>query len=127
MSASYLTAWRPDAIIAAHGALVTELGSGCHVTVHDSADVELARIPLNNPVGTVDGTTGVLTITAADVDESAAATGTASYATLRDGSDSAYRSLPCQQGAAAVLGYAVLNFLDITAGDRVALASFTVT
>lgn len=129
MPAQYLTAWSPPAIIAAHTALVTVLSGGAStpkMTIHDSSDVLLATITLSDPVGTVNGSTGVLTITQAVRENSAPANGVASYASLRDGDNFVHRSVPCQQGTSPVAGYCVLNSLSIIAGSPVELVSLTV-
>lgn len=130
MAADYLNLWNPSAIAAAHTALLALLdgaATAAKVTLHDSADVLLATVPLTDPAGTVNAGTGALTLTPDGRDESADAGGTASYATLRDGDGLAYRSLPCQTGSFAVPGACVLNTLTIIAGGPVEIISFAVS
>jgi hypothetical protein len=130
MAASYLDAWNPAAIIAAHTALLALIDGAAtagKITLHKSDDTLLATIPLTDPAGTVNGTTGALTLTASARDESADASGTASYATIRDGNNVAYRSLSCQAGSAAVSNKCVLNTLSIIAGGPVELVSAVIS
>lgn len=129
MSAQYLTAWRPSAIVAAHNALVILLATGANdpsITIHNSADTLLAEIPLASTPGTVNQATGLLTLASNGREESAPAGGTASYATIRDAGGNAMRSIPCQQGTAAVSGYCVLSTLTIVQGEPVELISATI-
>lgn len=130
MAAQYLNAWRPSAIIAANTALLADIDTGsgaARVTLHDAADVKLAEIPLTDPAGSVNATTGLLTLTPSGRDESADASGTAFYASIRDGNGAVVRSLPCQAGSFAVPGACVLNTLAIVAGGPVELLSITVS
>lgn len=130
MSASYLDTWNPTAIIAAHTALLALIDGAAtagKITLHDSNDVQLANIPLTDPAGTVNGTTGALTLTASGRDESADASGEADYATIRDGDGVAYRSMECVVGSAAQTGKCVLNTLSIIAGGPVELVSAVIS
>lgn len=129
MAAEYLTAWRPSAIVASHTALLALLDgatTAAKVTLHDSSDTLLATVPLTDPAGTVNGTTGALTLTPNGRDESADAGGEAAYATIRDGDGLAYRSLPCQTGSSAVTGYCVMKSTTIVAGSPVEIVSLTI-
>lgn len=129
MAAEYLTAWNPTAIVAAHNALLTLIATGTNdpaITIHSSADTLLAEIPLASTPGTVNQTTGVFTLTANGREESAPAGGTASYATIRDAGGNAMRSIPCQQGTAAVSGYCVLSTLTIVQGEPVEILSASI-
>lgn len=129
MAAEYLTTWSPAAIIAAHTALLGLLDSDtnpAYVTVHDSTDTLLATITLQDPCGTVNPTTGALTLHPDGREESAPASGDASYITVRDGAGSAHRSLPCQVGTSGVVGKCVLNSVAILAGTPVELVSVVV-
>lgn len=129
MPAQYLNDWSPAFLIVSHEALVTLIDAHAtnagSITLHDADDVLLATIPLTKPCGTVNQTTGVLTITTNGREESATA-GTASYATLRDGAGAAHHSLPCEAGTVAVAGKVVLNTLTITAGSPVELDSVVI-
>lgn len=126
MAAQYLSVWNPAAIVAAHTALLALFDGGAanaYVGIFDAADTLLARIDLDVPAGTVNGTTGALTLSPDGREDSAPASGTASYATIFDGDATAYRSLPCQAGSFAVSGACVLNTLSIIAGGPVELIS----
>lgn len=126
MAAQYLSAWNPTAIVAAHTALLGLIDGGAgvgYIDIFDSSDTLLAHIDLDTPGGTVNGTTGALTLAMDGREDSAPASGTASYATIFDGDDTAYRSLPCQAGSFAVSGACVLNTLSIIAGGPVEIIS----
>jgi len=124
-SATYSAA----ALIAAHTALrdLIDSGSGAgFVRIRSAADVLLAQVPLSDPCGTVNGTTGQLTLSIAGVDAGADATGTAAYGEICDGDGDVHLALPVQTGASAVAGYLVLNTTSIVSGVPVAIASATI-
>lgn len=128
MAAEYLSSWKPSAIYASNSALLTLLdaaATAAKVTIHNSSDTLLATITLDDPSGTLNGTTGELTLTAA-TNGSVSASGTASYATLRDGDNTAYRSLPCSQGTSPLTGYCVISTLALSSGEPIQLVSFSV-
>ena len=83
------------------------------IAIRNSADTLLAEIALTNPAGTVNGTTGQLTLTPDGREESAPASGTAAYAEIRDGDDVVHLALPCAAGSSAVSGQCVLTTLSI--------------
>ncbi len=115
--------------IAAHTSFrdLVDSGSGAgFIRVRDNADVLLAQIPLNDPCGSVNGSTGQLTFSIAGPDTSADASGTAAYGQICDSTGAVHLSLPAQSGAAPVSGKIVLNTLSITAGGAVAVLSATV-
>jgi hypothetical protein len=124
-SATYSVA----ALIAAHTALrdVIDGGAGAgFIRVRSAADVLLSQIPLTDPCGTVNGTTGRLTLTVAGRDESADANGTAAYGEVCDSTGTVVLALPAQAGSAAVSGKLVLTTLTITAGAPVEILSATI-
>jgi len=128
MAAQYLTAWNPDAIEAAHTALLALLDADtgpAKVTIHDSSDTLLATVILTDPAGTVNSSTGQLTLTQED-GVNAVETGTASYASLRDGADVVYRSYPCSAGSTPVANTCVINDLSIEDGQQVDIISFEI-
>lgn len=129
MPAQYLDDWSPAFLVASHEALVTLIDAHAtdpgSITIHDAADVLLATIPLTKPCGTVNQTTGALTLTTDGREENATA-GTASYASLRDGAGAVYHSLPCEAGVEPVAGKVVLNTLAITAGAPVEIDSVVI-
>ena len=100
--------------------------AGGSIKIRDAADVLLATVPLTDPCGSVNATTGQLTITPAGRDESADASGTAAYGEFCDSTGAVYLSLPAQAGSSAVLGKLVINTLSIGAGGPVEVLSATV-
>lgn len=117
------------ALVAAHTAFRDLIDSGIgagFVRIRDSADVLLAQVPLSDPCGTVNGTTGQLTFSIAGPDTSADASGTAAYAEFCDSDGDVHLALPAQQGTTAVSGKIVLNTLSIIAGGTVTIISATV-
>ena len=117
------------ALVAAHTAFkdLIDAGAGAgSIKIRDAADVLLAQIPLTDPCGSVNGTTGQLTITPSGRDESADATGTAAYGEFCDSAGLVHLSLPAQAGSAAVSGKIVINSLSIVAGGPVEVLSATV-
>lgn len=124
-SATYSAAALVAAQTAFLGVLDAEAGAAS-IVILSAADVELAVIPLTDPAGTVNGTTGQLTLTPDGREESAPATGTAAYAELRDGNDVAHLALPCAAGSSAVSGQCVLSTLSIVIGAPVEVLSVTI-
>ena len=124
-SATYSAA----ALVAAHTALrdVIDSGSGAgFVRIRSAADVLLAQVPLSDPCGSVNGTTGQLTLSIAGVDAGADATGTAAYGEVCDSDGDVHLARPASAGAGAVAGYLVLNTLSIVSGVPVAISSATI-
>ena len=103
-----------------------DAGGGGSIKIRDAADVLLAVVPLSLPSGSVNGATGQLTLTAAGRDESADASGTASYGEFCDGDGAVHLSLPAQAGNGVVVGKLVINSLTIAAGDQVEVLAATV-
>lgn len=117
------------AFVVVHTALrdLLDAGSGAgSVKIRNAADLLLAQIPLTDPCGTVSGTTGQLTLTAAARDESADAQGTAAYGELCDSAGLVHLALPAQAGSSAVSGKLVLNTLTILSGAPVEVVSITI-
>ena len=112
--------------VAAHTALrdLIDAGSSAgYIAVRGDALQLLATIPLADPCGTVNGTTGQLTLSIAGSDPSADATGTAAYAEVCDSTGAAHLSLPAQAGTTWVAGKIVLNSLAIVTGTEVSILS----
>jgi hypothetical protein len=102
-------------------------GSGAgFVRIRSSADVLLAQCPLNDPCGSVNGTTGLLTFSFNGRDESADATGTAAYAEFCTSAGTVHLSLPAEAGTVAVNGKIVINSLSILSGGPVEIVSATI-
>jgi hypothetical protein len=126
MPAPTVATYSPAALIAAHTSFrdLIDSGSGAgFIRIRSASDVLLAQIPLTDPCGTVNGTTGQLTITMSGRDESADASGTAAYGEFCNSDGTVYLSLPAQAGTAAVSGYIVINTLTIVAGGPVEVLS----
>lgn len=114
--------------IAAHTSFrdLIDSGSGAGtIKIRSSADVLLATITLTDPCGTVNGTTGQLTLTAAST-PNAAATGTAAYGELCNSTGTVYLALDTQAGSSPVAGKLVINTLSLVAGTPVELMSATI-
>lgn len=117
------------ALVAAHTSFKDLIDAGVSagsIKIRDASDVLLAQIPLSDPCGTVNGTTGQLTFSIAGPDSSADATGTAAYAEFCDSAGTVHLSLPAQAGTVSVSGKIVLNTLSIIAAGPVSVISATV-
>lgn len=117
------------ALVAAHTAFRDLIDSGAgagFVRIRDSADALLAQVPLSDPCGSVNGTTGQLTFSIAGPDTSADASGTAAYAEFCDSDGDVHLALPAEAGSAPVSGKIVLNTLSIIVGGTVTIISATI-
>lgn len=126
MAVPTVATYSAAALIAAHTTFrdLIDAGSAAgYVTIRDSADVLLAQIPLNDPCGTVSGTTGQLTFSIAGPDPSANASGTAAYGEICDSAGTVHLALPTQSGTSAVSGKLVINTLLIVFDEPVELLS----
>jgi hypothetical protein len=128
MPAPSVATFSAESLVAAHTALLNliDTGTAGSIKIRDNADVLLAQITLDDPAGTVNGTTGQLTITMDGRDESANASGTAAYAEICESDGTVHLSLPAQAGSAAVSGKIVLNTLTIVAGLPVEILTVTI-
>lgn len=118
------------ALVAAHTAFrdLIDGGTGAgYVLVRDNLDVLLAQIPLPEPCGTVNGTTGQLTfdVTGAE-DASANSSGTAAYAEFCDGDGTVHLALLADTGTTPVSGKFVMNTQTVVGGQPVTLVSATI-
>lgn len=116
------------ALVAAHNALVTLIDTGSGngtIKIRTSADALLATVNLDDPCGTVNGTTGQLTL---DIDNipNASATGTAAYAQVCDVAGAVVLALPTQAGSSPVSGYMVINTLSLVSGTPFEIISATI-
>lgn len=117
------------ALVAAHTSFRDLIDSGTgagFVRFRDAADVLLAQVPLSDPCGTVNGTTGQLTLSIAGPDSSADADGTAAYAEFCDSDGDVHLVMPTQAGTTPLSGTVALNTLEIEAGGRVDVLFATV-
>ena len=124
MAAEFLNVWSPASITAAHTGLLAHIdgGSGAgSITIHRADDTLLATIPLARPAGAVDPATGALALASNGREDDAPAAGNANYATIRNSTGTALRSMPCEQGSNPVVGKCILNTVEIELGGRVEL------
>lgn len=129
MPAPSVATYSVAALVAAHTSFRDLIDAGVGpgaIKIRSAADVLLAQIPLTDPCGTVNGTTGQLTITPSASDDDADASGTAAYGEVCDSAGTVHLALPVQAGGAAVPGYLVVNSLVIVAGGVVEVVSATV-
>lgn len=129
MPAPLVATYSAAALIAAHTSFRDLIDSGAaagFVRIRDAADVLLAQVPLIDPCGAVDGTTGQLTFSIAGPDSSADASGTAAYAEFCDSDGDVHLALPAEVGTVPVSGKIVFNTLSIIAGGPVEIISATV-
>lgn len=129
MPAPLVATYSAAALIAAHTSFRDLIDSGSaagFVRIRDAADVLLAQVPLIDPCGNVDGTTGQLTFSIAGPDTSADASGTAAYAEFCDSDGDVHLALPAEVGTVPVSGKMVFNTLSIIAGGPVEIISATV-
>lgn len=105
--------------------LDAEVGTA-KIRIRDSGSVLLAEITLSDPAGSVDGTTGQLTLSVATQETDAPATGVADTAEITDADGVVHLTLPCVAGSAAVSGQCVLSSLNIVTGGAVNVLSATI-
>lgn len=114
--------------VAAHTAFRDLLDAGTTeglLRIRDAADLLLVEFVLTSPCGTVNGTTGQLTITAG-VPAVALADSSAAYGEFCDSDGAVHLAMPCEAGIAPVSGKIVLNTLVTFTGAEVELLSATV-
>lgn|SRR5574337_86450 len=128
-----------DSLIAAHTALANLIDSGSGPgTIQVRTGTQpananatatgtlLGTITLADPCGTVSGTTGQLTFSAATPDSAADDAGTIGYVRVLASDGTKIMDLPVQEGSTPVSGYAVFNTLTVAAGVPIELLSMTV-
>lgn len=128
MPAPTAATYSAAAKVAANTAFRDTLDSGSNalLRIRDASDVLLYQGTLSDPSGTVNGTTGVLTITPPSA-TNASASGTAAYAELCTSSGTVHLSLPAQAGTTAVDGKVVINTLALVSGAPVSVVSISIT
>jgi hypothetical protein len=108
------------AIIAAHTALLALLDAAATpatLKLRDSADSLLATITMSDPAGTVNGTTGRLTLSIpAGTGDTG---GTVAYGELCDGDGTVVVALPAASGSTATSGRIVMNSLTVFADQPI--------
>jgi len=127
MPAPTTATYSAAALVAANTSFRDLLDSGAAalLRIRDASDVLLVSYTLSDPCGSVNGTTGVLTITAPSA-VNAAASGTAAYAELCTSGGTVHLSLPAQAGTTAVAGKVVLNTLALVSGAPVSIVSIVI-
>lgn len=127
MAVPVVATYSTQAKIDAHTALLALVDSGTagSVKLRSSADALLCTIPLTDPAGSVNGSTGQLTLTQAAT-VNATATGNVAYAELCDSAGTVHLALPAQQGTAPVSGKFVMNTLAVVSGGPVDLLSMVI-
>ncbi len=117
------------ALVAAHTSLRdlidAENGSAL-VRIYDAADTLLSRVWMTDPCGTVNGTTGQLTLTFTGATPEALESGTAAYGSVCDATGVSVLDLPVTVGTGPVSGFLVLNSLAIGQGLPVTINSATI-
>lgn len=129
MPAPSVATYSAAALVAAHTALRDLIDSGStagFIRIRSATDALLAQVPLSDPCGTVNGTTGQLTLSIAGPDPSADATGTAAYGEICDSTGAVHLALPAAAGTSAVAGQLVINTLSFVAGGPVQILSATI-
>lgn len=129
MPAPASTTWAASVLVTVHTAVRDAIdgGSGAGIIrIRDASDVLLGTITLADPCGTVNGTTGQLTLTVAARDESADASGTAAYGEICTSAGTVIVAMPAQAGSTPVAGKIVLPSLAISAGAPVEVLSATI-
>jgi hypothetical protein len=122
--------YRATALGAANAGLLVDLtaegADGCAVNLYTAADVLLVSVPLADPPGAVNGTTGALELQPANASEIAVAGGTAAYAELLDADGQWVTRLPVEQGNAPNRGKVVINQTFVLAGSIIAFTSLEI-
>jgi len=129
MPAPTVATYSAAALVAANTAFknLIDAGTGAgSIKIRSASDVLLAQVPLVDPCGTVNGTTGQLTFAIAGPDASADAGGTAAYAEFCDSAGLVHLALPAQAGSVAVSGYLVVNTLAVVSGSSFEVLSAVV-
>lgn len=126
MAVPSVATYSAAALVAAHTSFrdLIDSGSAGILRIRDSADVLLASVPMSDPCGTVNGTTGQLTFSFSGTGTAAA--GTAAYGEFCTSAGVAHLSLPCEAGTVAVSGKLVLNTLTLVDGGPVEIVSATI-
>jgi hypothetical protein len=128
MPAPSVATYHAQAKIDAHTAFLALVDSGTagSIKTYDNSDVLLVTHTLTDPAGTVNGTTGQLTLTTAATTVNATTSGTAAYSNVCSSGGTVYLSIPAQQGTVAVSGKIVFNSLTLVSGQPVQILSATI-
>ena len=117
--------WTKDMLVPVRTEMLSVITTGvgdAAFKIYDDSEVLLATLEVTG--GSVDATTGVLTLTPGAAESDAPATGDADHATLVSADDVVLaESIPVAQGAAPVMGQVVISNTSIVAGGSVELIS----
>ena len=128
MPAPASVTWDDLVKVDAHTAVLDYIDQGAGngiLTLYTEADATLISYTLSGPAGTVNGTTGQLTITA-PASANATGTGTCTWCEITDSDSNSVVQLPVQTGTSAVSGYLVLNTDAIVTGAPVEILSIVI-
>lgn len=116
-----------EAKVAANTALMNliDTGSAGKLKIKNSSDSVLCTFTLSDPCGSVNGSTGQLTLGFASTTVNASATGTASYAEITESDDTVHWQGLCEAGTSGVAGKCVINTLSLVSGSPVTIVSVT--
>ena len=115
-------------IVTAHTAVLNAIDAGSSVgkfRFYDDSDNLLGEVLLQDPAGTVNGTTGVLTLLP-DVAQTVSADGTCTYATITDSDNTVVVSIPVEAGDTAVSGKLVVNTTAFVSGASLDVLSASI-
>lgn len=106
-------------------ALLDAATTAAKAVVRDASDTLLVSFTLGDPAGTVNMTTGQLSLDVPSDTVTPAAAGTAAYVQITDGNGVVHCAMPAIAGSAPVSGFAVLTTLAIQPSVQVRLLSIT--
>jgi hypothetical protein len=115
-------------IVSAHTAVLNAIDAGSSVgkfRFYDDADNLLGEVLLDDPAGTVNGTTGTLTLSI-DVPQTVTDDGTCTYADITDSDNNVIVSIPVEEGDAAVSGKIVVNTVSFVTGASLDVLSASI-
>jgi len=117
-----------DTLEAAHQAVLDLIDAGTgagKVRLYDESDTLLCDIPLTDPAGTINVSTGQLTLTGGGAG-TASADGECTYGTICDSDNNVIMTLPAQDGGSAVSGKITIGDATIATGAEVEVASIVI-
>jgi len=119
-----------DALIALNtgllAGLIVEGSSGCGVKIYNDDDVLLTTIEFTDPPGTVNGTTGQLTLTTLGTNTAPPLSDYAAYCEITDAADNVFIRLPAIESTVAVARSLAMNSLYIAVSGSVIITSLTI-
>ena len=115
-------------IVTAHTAVLAAIDAGSgpgKFRFYDDTDALLGEVLLQDPAGTVNGTTGTLTLLI-DVAQTVSADGTCTYADITDSDNNVIVSIPVEEGDTAVSGKVVVNSVAFVTGASLDVLSASI-